>query len=43
MLITDVNMPGLDGHELAELAKQLRPELKIQQLSGREPRRGACQ
>ncbi len=33
-------MPGMDGHELAELANRLRPELKILQLSGREPRRG---
>ncbi|WP_244464224.1 response regulator [Bradyrhizobium japonicum] len=40
ILITDINMPGMDGHELAELTKQLRPELKILQLSGREPRRG---
>ncbi|MGQ2186910.1 response regulator [Bradyrhizobium barranii] len=40
ILITDISMPGMDGHELAELAKQLRPELKILQLSGREPRRG---
>ena len=40
ILITDINMPGMDGHELAELAKRLRPELKILQLSGREPRRG---
>ena len=38
ILITDINMPGMDGHELAEL--RLRPELKILQLSGREPRRG---
>ncbi|MEY9156227.1 response regulator [Bradyrhizobium japonicum] len=37
ILITDINMPGMDNHELA---KQLRPELKILQLSGREPRRG---
>ncbi len=40
ILITDINMPGMDGHELAELAKRIRPELKILQLSGREPRRG---
>ncbi|MBR0953321.1 response regulator [Bradyrhizobium canariense] len=39
ILITDINMPGMDGHELAELAKRIRPELKILQLSGREPRR----
>ncbi len=40
ILITDINMPGMDGHELAELARQRRPELKVLQLSGREPRRG---
>ncbi|UPK25187.1 response regulator [Bradyrhizobium sp. 195] len=39
ILITDINMPGMDGHELAELAKRARPELKVLQLSGREPRR----
>ncbi|WP_128926931.1 response regulator [Bradyrhizobium guangxiense] len=40
VLITDINMPGMDGHELAELAKRVRPELTMLQLSGREPRRG---
>jgi CheY-like chemotaxis protein len=40
ILITDINMPGMDGHELAELARRMRPELKVLQLSGREPRRG---
>lgn len=40
ILITDINMPGMDGHELAELARRVRPELKVLQLSGREPRRG---
>lgn len=39
VLITDINMPGMDGHELAELAVRIRPELKILQLSGRERRR----
>ncbi|MBR0973234.1 MULTISPECIES: response regulator [Bradyrhizobium] len=39
ILITDINMPGMDGHELAELASRGHPELKILQLSGREPRR----
>jgi CheY-like chemotaxis protein len=37
ILITDINMPGMDGHELAERAKS-RPELQILQLSGRERR-----
>ncbi|AMA59369.1 response regulator [Bradyrhizobium sp. CCGE-LA001] len=40
ILITDINMPGMDGHELAERARRVRPELKVLQLSGREPRRG---
>lgn len=39
-LITDINMPGMDGHELAERARGLRPSLKMLQVSGREPRRG---
>ena len=40
ILITDINMPSMDGHELAERARRIRPELKVLQLSGREPRRG---
>ena len=40
ILVTDINMPGMDGHELAELARRDSPQLKILQLSGREPRRG---
>ena len=39
ILITDINMPGMDGHELAELARRDHPQLKVLQLSGREPRR----
>jgi CheY-like chemotaxis protein len=39
ILITDINMPGMDGHELAERATRLRPDLKVLQLSGRERRR----
>ena len=39
ILITDINMPAMDGHELAERARRIKPELKILQLSGREPRR----
>jgi CheY-like chemotaxis protein len=34
LLFTDVMMPGLNGHELAEQAKQLRPDLKILLTSG---------
>ena len=33
-ITTDVMMPGLNGHELAEQAKQLRPDLKILLTSG---------
>jgi len=40
ILITDINMPGMDGHELAHLAMRSRPGLKVLQVSGREPRRG---
>jgi two-component system cell cycle response regulator CpdR len=39
ILITDINMPGMDGHELAERAKRISPELQVLQLSGRERRR----
>jgi CheY-like chemotaxis protein len=39
-LITDVNMPGMDGHELAERAIRVHPSLKVLQLSGREQRKG---
>ncbi|WP_426615760.1 response regulator [Bradyrhizobium sp. McL0616] len=39
ILITDINMPGMDGHELAERATRFRPTLKVLQLSGRERRR----
>ncbi|MCK1368016.1 response regulator [Bradyrhizobium sp. 62] len=39
ILITDINMPNMDGHELAERASRFRPGLKVLQLSGRERRR----
>ena len=39
ILITDINMPDMDGHELAERATRFRPALKVLQLSGRERRR----
>src|SRR5690349_8384383 len=35
ILITDINMPRMDGHELAERATRMRPALKVLQLSGR--------
>jgi two-component system cell cycle response regulator CpdR len=36
ILLADINMPGLDGRKLAYRAKQMRPELNVQLLSGRE-------
>jgi CheY-like chemotaxis protein len=39
IMLTDINMPGMDGHELAHRATQLRPQLRVLQLSGRERRR----
>jgi two-component system cell cycle response regulator CpdR len=39
ILITDINMPGMDGYELSERATRIRPMLKVLQLSGRERRR----
>jgi CheY-like chemotaxis protein len=39
ILITDINMPEMDGHELAHRAKRIRPQLQVLQLSGRERRK----
>jgi two-component system, cell cycle response regulator CpdR len=36
ILITDINMPFMDGYELAERAKRIREGLKVIVLSGRE-------
>jgi two-component system cell cycle response regulator CpdR len=36
ILITDINMPGMNGYELAERAKQAREDLKVIVVSGRE-------
>jgi two-component system cell cycle response regulator CpdR len=35
ILITDINMPGMDGYELAETASRAREGLKVIVLSGR--------
>jgi two-component system cell cycle response regulator CpdR len=35
ILITDINMPGMDGYELAERATRMRERLKVIVLSGR--------
>jgi two-component system cell cycle response regulator CpdR len=37
ILITDINMPGMSGYELAERAATSRPGLRVLLLSGREP------
>ena len=37
ILITDINMPGMDGYELTEKAKRIREGLKVILLSGQEP------
>ena len=34
LLLTDITLPGQNGRELAEAAKQLRPELKILFMTG---------
>jgi CheY-like chemotaxis protein len=36
LLITDVNMPGISGCQLADRAKEMRPGLKVILLSGAE-------
>ena len=34
LLLTDITLPGQNGRELAEAAKQLRPELKVLFMTG---------
>lgn len=36
ILITDVNMPGMDGYQVADRACELRRDLQVILLSGRE-------
>ncbi len=36
VLISDVNMPGISGYQVADRAKEMRPELKVILLSGGE-------
>ncbi len=36
VLLSDVNMPGMSGHELAERARRVRDGLAVLLLSGRE-------
>lgn len=36
ILITDINMPGIDGYELARAAVRMRKRLQVIMLSGRE-------
>jgi two-component system cell cycle response regulator CpdR len=36
ILLTDINMPGMDGYELAENARRVRPGIHVILLSGRE-------
>jgi DNA-binding NarL/FixJ family response regulator len=36
ILIADINMPGLTGYDLAEKVRQIRPDVKVLLVSGRE-------
>lgn len=36
VIVTDLNMPGMDGYELAQKAAATRPGLQVIMLSGRE-------
>ena len=43
ILVTDLNMPGMDGYELAQRAAATRPGLQVIMLSGREIDGRGCQ
>jgi DNA-binding NarL/FixJ family response regulator len=38
MLVTNVSMPGMNGHELAREVKKLRPEIVVLVVSGQDER-----
>lgn len=42
LLVTDVGLPGLDGRQLAEAARKLRPELPVIFMTGYAPRSDAA-
>ena len=37
LLLTDIRMPGMSGHELAEWARTVVPDLKVILMSGSDP------
>jgi CheY-like chemotaxis protein len=37
ILITDINMPEMDGYELVDRARAIRDDLKVIMLSGQDP------
>ncbi|HET6907621.1 MAG TPA: response regulator [Rhodanobacteraceae bacterium] len=37
VLLSDIKLPGMDGYDLAEAAKALRPELKVILMTGYAP------
>jgi CheY-like chemotaxis protein len=42
LLISDIAMPEMDGHKLAEKVLQLRPETSILLISGQFQEQGSC-
>jgi len=34
LLVTDVGLPGMNGRQLAEIGRQIRPELKVLFITG---------